>query len=574
MELFLIPLLLLMLKNYYYCKAEFTFHFNKFLQRNYGSKVQKSLERLDLGFNYGGSFGGKLDDNDDVKRKAVLFVHGALSSAQIFLQHRYYFIQQGYSWSELYATSYGDGFSSTIFDGVHCKYIKQIRLMLIALNNYTGKSVDIIAHSMGSAVSRKAILGGHCCDTNEFLGDALTPIVNTFISIAGANYGLEICPQIITICNNISSLNCNSKLMKELNSQGSRFEGRNSYDIYGLSDSIIGHTCCNNRCAILSNHNASFEISNLDHYSLLSQTLALQLSLLKQSDNRDRSNSITDVDDEDAEDEAYHSRYFLVTYSEIKESNNICMHITIFVLKIILFLLFSLINQTQTVFTNDFNKFLIENYGEEMQKKLERIDVGPGMIGSFGGKVKSEDKLSKRIRNFIIAVHEYTQKKVDIIAFSLGVLISRKAILGQKCLDTGEQLGHSITFMVETFIAIGGVANGLQFCKQSEKSCKDKNSMRCNSLLLEELNSQPNRYEGNNSYALFSFGDRVLGLKCCKNLCGQLRNAVFTIGFPNMDHFTLSSATKDIQLYLLEKHPTSDNLHNDIVFSEKIEIYM
>lgn len=49
--------------------------------------------------------------------------------------------------------------------------------MLLAVNNYTGKTVDIIAHSMGSAVSRKAILGSFCFDTGELLGAPLTQMV-------------------------------------------------------------------------------------------------------------------------------------------------------------------------------------------------------------------------------------------------------------------------------------------------------------------------------------------------------------------------------------------------------------
>lgn len=53
----------------------------------------------------------------------------------------------------------------------------QIRKMLVAVNNYTGKTVDIIAHSMGSAVTRKAILGSSCFDNDELLGAPLTQMV-------------------------------------------------------------------------------------------------------------------------------------------------------------------------------------------------------------------------------------------------------------------------------------------------------------------------------------------------------------------------------------------------------------
>ncbi|VDK72096.1 unnamed protein product [Litomosoides sigmodontis] len=267
-------------------------------------KTQKLLERIDMGLDHWGSFGGKLSENDPVNNRPALFVHGALARAAVFLAHREYFIYRGYSWSELYATSYGNGINSAIFDGVHCKYIKQIRQMLVAVNNYTGKTVDIIAHSMGSAVTRKAILGSYCFDTDELLGAPLTQMVNTFISVGGTNHGLQTCPSIIPLCSSASSLSCNSKLMKELNSQPNRFEGRNSYDVYSLSDSIIGLNCCNKSCAALRNHNVpSFVVADLDHFALLTETVTLQLSLLKQGGRQYNDNNTTRIDYIDSEDD-------------------------------------------------------------------------------------------------------------------------------------------------------------------------------------------------------------------------------------------------------------------------------
>ncbi|MCP9265001.1 hypothetical protein DINM_020166 [Dirofilaria immitis] len=92
-------------------------------------------------------------------------------------------------------------------------------------------------------------------------------------------------------------------LQKELNSQPHRFEGRNSYDIHSLKDSIIGRNCCNKSCGVLANHNASFEVSDLDHFTLLSQTIMLQLSLLKQTDERNNGTSIIRMDDMNSEDD-------------------------------------------------------------------------------------------------------------------------------------------------------------------------------------------------------------------------------------------------------------------------------
>jgi triacylglycerol lipase len=40
---------------------------------------------------------------------------------------------------------------------------------------------------------------------------------------------------------------------------------------------------------------------------------------------------------------------------------------------------------------------------------------------------------------------------VDIIAYSMGVAISRKAILGGRCVDTGENLGFQLTKLIDTY---------------------------------------------------------------------------------------------------------------------------
>jgi uncharacterized membrane protein len=44
-------------------------------------------------------------------------------------------------------------------------------------------------YSLGSAVARKAILGGICLDNNQTLGSSLTQIISAYMSVAGANQG-------------------------------------------------------------------------------------------------------------------------------------------------------------------------------------------------------------------------------------------------------------------------------------------------------------------------------------------------------------------------------------------------
>lgn len=46
-------------------------------------------------------------------------------------------------------------------------------------------------------------------------------------------------------------------------------------------------------------------------------------------------------------------------------------------------------------------------------------------------------------RSLIIAVYEYIGEKVDIIAYSMGSPLARKAILGGLCVDTREVVDHS-----------------------------------------------------------------------------------------------------------------------------------
>ena len=59
--------------------------------------------------------------------------------------------------------------------------------------------VDIITHSMGVTLARKAILGGYATDAADggqyYIGPPLTSSVDTFVGIAGANLGLTSCYQ-------------------------------------------------------------------------------------------------------------------------------------------------------------------------------------------------------------------------------------------------------------------------------------------------------------------------------------------------------------------------------------------
>uniref|UniRef100_A0A914W3U7 Triacylglycerol lipase n=1 Tax=Plectus sambesii TaxID=2011161 RepID=A0A914W3U7_9BILA len=165
-------------------------------------------------------------------------------------------------------------------------------------------------------------------------------------------------------------------------------------------------------------------------------------------------------------------------------------------------------------FTPDFNAFLTNTYGPAMQNRLERKDLQDR--GSFGGRAAAGQKLKrqpvilvhgitnsasqfrdigqhfgsngydwaeiyattwgdagktvfffvdlkcdyvKQVRSLIQAVNRYTRKKVDVIGYSMGSPIARKAIMGGFCVDTGENLGPPLTRIVDTFVAVAGANN-------------------------------------------------------------------------------------------------------------------
>jgi triacylglycerol lipase len=137
----------------------------------------------------GGSYGGRLNGSDSVINQPVIFIHGNSDSA-LGTQSPFngweasidYFLSQGYKTSELYATTWGPADPALAGSQYHSKpYLKKIRAFIQAVKAYTGAAkVDLIAHSMGVTMTRKAILGGEASDPMNGgayeLGPPLTPV--------------------------------------------------------------------------------------------------------------------------------------------------------------------------------------------------------------------------------------------------------------------------------------------------------------------------------------------------------------------------------------------------------------
>lgn len=49
--------------------------------------------------------------------------------------------------------------------------------------------------------------------------------------------------------------------------------------------------------------------------------------------------------------------------------------------------------------------------------------------------------MNDTLRAMIIAVRQYTGMQVDVVGYSMGAPLARKAILGGQCVDTREILG-------------------------------------------------------------------------------------------------------------------------------------
>lgn len=207
----------------------------------------------------GGSFGGRQSGAQMLRNQPVVFVHGnsdqaAGENAQgpvgwtaVIRQ----FMAAGYTPAELYATTWGPADPDKAGDQVHsAEHVKRIRGFIEAVLAYTGaERLDVIGHSMGVTLARRAILGG-TFDGHD-LGPPLTDRVDTFVGIAGANRGLTACffSRHAPTCSDqdgffpgyasfwgVGGL---SDFLRELNAQ-SGLEGTHVYSIWSRADQLIG----------------------------------------------------------------------------------------------------------------------------------------------------------------------------------------------------------------------------------------------------------------------------------------------------------------------------------------------
>ncbi|RDD45022.1 hypothetical protein TrispH2_003162 [Trichoplax sp. H2] len=218
-------------------------------------------------FDRGGgySYGGRSYSSESVSKTPVIFIHGNSDKAvgstvgqTGWTDSIEYFLSRGYRQCELYAITWGPASALQSPQQYHSKpYLTRVRRFIEAVKSYTGKSkVNVIGHSMGVTLARKAIKGGSGHDSLNGgyynLGSRLN-FVDTFIGIAGANLGLSSCyfsgPTTPT-CGNTNGFYPGylylgtgpygvSDFLEELNADSSR-EASYIFSIWSSVDEVIG----------------------------------------------------------------------------------------------------------------------------------------------------------------------------------------------------------------------------------------------------------------------------------------------------------------------------------------------
>ena len=261
-----------------------------------------SLARPDL---MGGAFGGFFNADDQLQHTPILFIHGnsdralggELGGWSIPVNR---FKEGGYRSAELYATTYGPARVESALTEAYqhsVENVLRIRLFIELILDYTGaEHVNVIAHSLGTTIARRALLGGMVEDQNHQidLGPPLTHSVKTFISIAGAHLGLSSCYfSASPVCSadlglypgQLTPLGVvgRSRLLETLNAS-SGYEGQFRISLWSPTDELVGGVCLVwglNTCQ-LPEYTDDYRLPGLSHLEVRDQTTDLQFDLMSQ----------------------------------------------------------------------------------------------------------------------------------------------------------------------------------------------------------------------------------------------------------------------------------------------------
>ncbi|CAO4364947.1 unnamed protein product [Caenorhabditis nigoni] len=275
-------------------------------------------------------------------------------------------------------------------------------------------------------------------------------------------------------------------------------------------------------------------------------------------------------------------------------------------------LLFLVMGLASADFSASFKSFIINNYSQQMYDDLARNDLGA--VGSYGGGTHDGNGPTSRravilvhgttnnagnffgqrnallsngwsqetvygttygsgsaditpatdvsmecefMRNFIKVVADFTKQKVDIIGYSLGSPIVRKAILGGNCVDDENvDLGEPLTDSVETYISVAGANKASYLCVLPiTNACSSVNGLFCLSSFLKNINSEQ-RYEGSHIYSIYGIQDDKVGFTNlpCLSRNSRINNSDQEFSNATGNHDAILSGTIDLQMNLLNAH--------------------
>ncbi|CAI5449528.1 unnamed protein product [Caenorhabditis angaria] len=169
--------------------------------------------------------------------------------------------------------------------------------------------------------------------------------------------------------------------------------------------------------------------------------------------------------------------------------------------------------------------------------------------------VKLECEYVNRIRKFIQIVRWYTRaEQVDIIGYSMGSPLVRKAILGGKCVDNQAfELGKPITSQIRTFVSVAGANQGSHLCLfPFYDICNPINGLNCVSKFLQDINSKEKYEASYKSYNIASTNDMVVGYWACGKQASSFAGAK-EWKVENLNHEQTEYDTGKIQLNLIRQ---------------------
>jgi len=200
-------------------------------------------------------------EEQPVPRAPVVFVHGngdaALGSGGAlfngWVEVLLAFMSSGYGFESLYGTTWGPGDPGLARRQSHDRVrVRHLRRFIEAVLAYTEwPRLNLVAHSMGVTLARKAVLGGRLLDERGWsdVGPSLASRVSTFVGIAGANQGLGVARRnpLVRVWNPINGFFpgfdsplgpvAQSRFLLDVNRR--EREGARVYSIWSRSDGIV-----------------------------------------------------------------------------------------------------------------------------------------------------------------------------------------------------------------------------------------------------------------------------------------------------------------------------------------------